>query len=150
MDLSSISAYQACILHARSDRNLRAIVASSLKEHKLTMNEWLLLALVAESDHGYEMKEVATLLAVGQPHITALLKNLLKQKVLSQSSGESDRRTRIITVTAKGKRLLATIERKVRRCLRDWMADIPPDDLTVYLGVVFKLAQKQGPKDSGP
>lgn len=143
MDLQSVTAYQACLVHARADRNFRGLVANALHPFGLTKNEWLLLAVVSEApDIGYGMKELADMLDVGMPHVTALLTKLDTQKLVIQKSVPEDKRRRFLLVTKKGSKLLHEIDAVIRDDLRNYLGDMSREQVVNYYSVVFLLANK--------
>lgn len=95
--------YEICLLHARSDRVLRSAIADQLEAAHITMMEWLLLGVVAKgSDKGSSMSDIAKSLCVTLPQVTALVNKLLPLKLVNQKSASSDRRSRLVSLTAKG------------------------------------------------
>lgn len=95
--------YEICLLHAQSDRSLRAAIASLLEESKITMMEWLLLGVVAAGpSKGMTMSEIAQSLNVTLPQVTALVNKLLPLKLVKQKSASTDRRSRLVSLTNKG------------------------------------------------
>lgn len=141
---NTISMYQACLLHSRADRALRMVVSRQLEQFNVTMMEWLLMGVVcAGPKEGMTMSAVAGALDVTLPQVTALTASLTKAKLLKQKVSRQDRRSRRLQATPAGKRLLEDIEKAVNTALRDWVADIPPDQLKQYLQTVTLLANRK-------
>lgn len=142
MVLTTMTMYQACLLHARADRSLRALVSKCLEKFSITRMEWLLLETVALSGDGMSKGEVAAVLNVSLPQITALTSGLVKMSLLSQQKGVADKRARRITLTQPGRQLIAGVEQDLRGAMRDWLADIPRSQLITYMLTMQLLAQK--------
>lgn len=135
--------YEACLQHARADRALRAVVSGQLEGLKITMMEWLLLGIVANGpEKGLSMSAVAQSLDVTLPQVTALVSNLVKQRLVKQKTQSYDRRSRHVMATAKGKALLEQIEASVGSAMRNWLEDIPKQQLVAYFDTVKQLAAK--------
>ncbi len=141
--------YQACLMHARADRALRLLIANQLEQFDLTMMEWLLLATVCNGPReGMTMSAVAGTLDVTLPQITALTNSLVKTRLVKQKVSSQDRRSRQLTCTIAGKRLIARIEDAVNDSMKQWLGDIPHDQLENYMHTVEKLANLAAEKDN--
>lgn len=146
INVREMTMYEACLLHSRADRNLRDVVAKQLDNHKLTMMQWLMLATVC--DHpgkGMTMSEVAKVLDVSLPQVTALMNDLVKAKYLRQKISNEDRRSRRLTCTIAGKRLAGKIESSINESMKNWLRDIPKDQLSSYMQTVEALAERNTP-----
>ena len=139
--------YELCLLHARADRALRSVVTRQLDSQQLTMMEWLALGSIVEAPkEGLSMSQIAAVLNVTLPQVTALVSNLTKAKVVRQKVLVSDRRGRQVQATAKGQRVMLRLEDTIADAVREWTQDIPPDELTQYIEVVKQLADKGNQK----
>lgn len=141
---AAVTMYQACLLHSRADRALRMVVSRQLDQFNVTMMEWLLLGAVsAGPKEGLTMSAVAAALDVTLPQVTALTAGLTKQKILKQKISRQDRRSRRLIATTAGKKLLTEIEQSVELAMRDWVADVPGEELKTYLKTVEFLATRK-------
>lgn len=148
-DNTTITMYKACLLHSRADRALRLVVARQLEQFNVTMMEWLLMGAVQNGPkEGMTMSAVASALDVTLPQVTALMANLTKLKLLKQKVSHQDRRSRRLVSTHAGKKLLESIEQEVDRAIREWVVDIPREQLQTYLQTVEILANRK-PSDGG-
>ncbi len=144
--MSDLTMYQACLLHSRADRTLRAVVSSHLEKLRITRMEWLLLAAVCEDPvEGIGMTALAVTLDVSLPQVTALLSHLLKGGFVKQREATNDRRMRYVSATKKGRVLIATIETSMRDTLKQWLVDIPRPQLEIYMRTVQQLATRRTP-----
>jgi DNA-binding MarR family transcriptional regulator len=78
------------------------------------------------------MRSVASLLAMDQTTLTAALKPLQRRGLLDIATDSADRRARLITLTLKGRRLLARavpIWKKTHLAVEDLLHDKDPDRL---------------------
>ncbi len=142
-EFEQFTMYEACLLHARADRALRTVVSSKLEGLNITMMEWLLLGIVVNGpEKGLSMSSVAHSLNVTLPQVTALVSNLVKQKLVRQKTQSYDRRSRHVMASPKGKALLEQIEISVGDAIKEWLKDIPETQLLAYMETVKHLAMK--------
>lgn len=138
-----INMYEACLLHARADRAMRGVVAHQLEGFKVTMMEWLLLGVVcAGPDKGLSMSGVAKELDVTLPQVTALVTSLVKLRLVKQKTQSHDRRSRHVIATQRGRLMLLDMETQIAKAMREWLEDIPQDELDTYFHVVRHLATR--------
>lgn len=143
MSISELTMYEACLLHANADRNLRTMVSRHLEKFGITRMEWLLLAAACEHSSGLHMSALSQLLNVSLPQVTALANRLLDAGLVSQRVEARDRRSRSLTATRRGKELIKKIEISMRNFLRDWLSDIPREQLEIYMQTVAQLATEK-------
>ncbi len=131
-------------MHTRADRNLRGVVAKRLETQQLTIMEWLALGAVSEgSKTGLSMSEIASKLSVTLPQVTALVTGLSDRKLTKQKVLASDHRSRQVSATLKGKRLLSKLETAVSKDVRLLTKDIPEDYLRSYKLVIQQLSEQK-------
>jgi DNA-binding MarR family transcriptional regulator len=139
-----MTVYEICLIHSKADRAIRLELARQLQEFNITMMQWLLLATVkAGSTNGVRMTELADILDVTMPQITALMNDLVKQKLTKQKINSTDRRSRRLTLTPAGKALLEQISPRIEKGVKHWLSTIPADNLKIYLDTAKKLANLQ-------
>ncbi|HTE58020.1 MAG TPA: MarR family transcriptional regulator [Verrucomicrobiae bacterium] len=143
-DTSPITMSQACLLHSRADRALRVVVSRQLEQFDVTMMEWLLMSVVCNGPkEGMTMSAVASALDVTLPQVTALTASLTKSKLVKQKVSRQDRRSRRLICAPSGKRLVEETESAINKAMKDWTADIPPEQLKIYLATVELLAMRK-------
>lgn len=134
--------YQACLLHSRADRVLRTVVSNQLERFNVTMMEWLLLGVVNEGPKdGITLSKIADVLDVSQPQVTALMDKVLAQKLAKQKILKQDRRSRSVVLTTRGKHLLEKIETSIADYIRNWLNDVPPEQLQAYWETIRYISQ---------
>lgn len=140
----SISMYEVCLLHSKADRALRVVVSKDLEQFDITMMEWLLMGVVSNGPkEGMTMSAVASTLDVTLPQVTALTASLTKAKLLKQKVSPRDRRSRKLVCTPAGRRLLEDVEVAIDRAMREWLSDIPREQLDMYFETVRILADRK-------
>ena len=133
--------YEICLLHAQSDRALRAMIAERLGDMNITMMEWLLLGVVARGkSSGLTMSEIAESLRVTLPQVTALVNKLLPLKLIKQKSASTDRRSRVVTITSKGQLTFDNASKTLDKAVNEWFDGISADQRESYSTVLKRLA----------
>jgi len=141
--------YEVCLLHSKSDRQLRLVVSRVLEPFGITMMQWLLLVSVSKGPNsGIRMTELSEQLDVTMPQITALMNDLVEQKLAKQKINSSDRRSRRLTVTSVGKKRLEEIDGCVEVALKKWLKPIPEDDLKGYYATLEHMARMDVPTNN--
>ena len=140
--------YEICLLHSKSDRQLRLVVSRELEPFKITMMQWLLLQTVSKGPNsGMRMTELSEQLDVTMPQITALMNDLVELKLAKQKINSSDRRSRRLSVTASGKKRLDEINGSIDKALKNWLKEIPTSDLKGYLATLKRMAEMEISKE---
>lgn len=133
--------YELCLLHARADRAMRSVVSKQLDSQGITMMEWLALGVVvAGPKDGVSMTHIAKVLDVTMPQVTALIGNLVSQKMIKQKVLATDRRGRQVIATIRGKRTLDKLEGIIAKSMRAWSKNIKKEQLKNYIMTVSDLA----------
>lgn len=134
--------YELCLLHARADRAMRAVVSRQLEVQKITMMEWLALGVVVTGPkNGVSMTNIAKVLDVTMPQVTALISNLISTKLIRQKVLASDRRGRQVMATLKGKRTIDKLELTIAKAMKSWSSHIEKRQLINYIKTVSELAK---------
>lgn len=140
--------YEACLLHSKSDRLLRLVVSRELEPYGITMMQWLLLMTVSKGPHaGMRMTELSEELDVTMPQITALMNDLVEQKLAKQKINSTDRRSRRLSITGTGKKRLEEIDGSIDRALKNWLDPVPEADLKGYFATLRKMPELETPSD---
>jgi DNA-binding MarR family transcriptional regulator len=133
--------YEVCLLHAQSDRALRAMIAERLSDKSITMMEWLLLGVVAGGKtSGLTMSDIAEALHVTLPQVTALVNKLLPLKLIKQKSANNDRRSRVVTMTSKGQLTLDEANAALDNAMDEWFDGLSTEQRESYSVVLKRLA----------
>jgi len=143
MDFAKVPTYEVCLVLVRSQRNVRALLQSLLKPYGMSLNEWLLLALIYEAPAGtLDMNELAEQLDVGKPHITALFADLLAVNYVEQSADPKDKRRKIVHITEHGTDVLQEVESVAKSGLEEWLGEVPDEEFDRFLKISVLLANK--------
>jgi len=123
---------------------LRAMVGNCLEQFKITMMEWLLLGVVGEAPkEGITLSHIADALDVSQPQVSALMDEVLSQRLVRQKVNKKDRRSRTVALTPKRARLVERIEAAITNHLKEWLAEIPKEQLQAYLNTIRFITESE-------
>lgn len=126
------NSYDFCVVQAHFDKKIKALSATALTNHKLTHMEWLVMCVINRSSKASTMSDIANELGVSLPQITALVTNLISKKLIKQKTILSDRRSKHLSLTIKGKRIMGKIEVALSKNLKSWLTDIPHDQFAYF------------------
>lgn len=142
-ELSSYSMYEACLLHSRAERVLKAIVGNHLKKYSLTRMEWIVLSTLNNfgKPKRMSMSELSKILDINLSQTTILIGRLSRQKLVEQRTSTKDKRTKILKITAKGSALIVEVEETMRGAMREWLSDVPRQQLKTYMATLQLLSK---------
>jgi DNA-binding MarR family transcriptional regulator len=119
------------------DRIIRSSTNQLLKQHKLTLMEWLLLnRLLTTSGKVIKVSEIAEHLAVSLPHFTALTNGLISKRLARQSTLANDKRSHVLVITKKGEDILEELQPKMYQLLRKIFINVQPGEVAAYQDVL--------------
>ncbi len=139
---TQLATYEAGMIQAAAFRNLTAFMTKALLPSNITMSEWSLLGALAVNGC-MRPSDIATLMDVKTPMATRLVKSLVEKGLIDEKPVSGDQRGKMIAMTKLGQALLCKQEKIIRDAMREYMADVPREDLNAYLRVLAYLARHQ-------
>jgi DNA-binding MarR family transcriptional regulator len=128
-------AYNLGLMQGRAYRTLSSHLTKALFPYDLSIPEWKLLGQLF--DHGnMKLAQLAALLSVEAPLVTALVDKLEKKQLVERTNDAKDRRAKVIVTTKKGSKLVEEIEPNVRATMRSLFKGITPEEIKTYLKVL--------------
>jgi DNA-binding MarR family transcriptional regulator len=122
-----------------------------LRERGLTQGEAHILALLAHS-HRANVADLHRGLAHKRSTLTSILDRLARRGLVTRAIGESDRRTFVVKLTAKGRKLAQRVQRHLVALERAVVRRVNAADVRGFNKVVAALEQeahqRAGPKQS--
>jgi MarR family transcriptional regulator, transcriptional regulator for hemolysin len=137
----SIPTYKAGLLQAQAYRALKQFLSGYLGKHNLVMNEWALLGLLNEGGP-MRLSALAKTLQVEPSLSTTMVNKLHKQGLVKRLNDPADSRAKQVMLTAKGGKLVDSVESDLRKEMKEYLQDISPAELILYINVLSKLASK--------
>lgn len=136
------SAFETSLALSRTDRAFQAMVTKKLKPLKLNAMQWLLLGVVEDADEtGISLGAAAKTLDVSLPQMTALSSKLVDARLLRIRTQRSDRRSRRVMLSARGRSTLENANGAVSDGLAVWFKPVPDNYLAFYRRVNNMLAK---------
>ena len=112
-----------------------------LRERGLTQGEAHILALLAQSGRA-NVADLHRGLAHKRSTLTSILDRLAGRGLVTRAVGESDRRTFVVKLTAKGRRLAQRVQRHLSALERAVVLQVSAADLKGFNKVVAALEQE--------
>lgn len=136
----NIKTYELIRLQAKTYRSLKNYFNSKLTDEKLSSLEWSVLGLLAKKADGLRFIEIAQNMGVEPPFVTELISQLEKQKLVKATDNPQDKRAKIVLLTDKGTKKLATIETTLEQKIMNLFSDISASEWQTYRNVMEKIA----------
>jgi DNA-binding MarR family transcriptional regulator len=133
--------YRAGLVQSKAHRSLTTFMNGQLKPAGITLPEWAVIGLLVESGE-QRPADIAQALAIKPPVATRVLAKLEAKGFLERADHAHDSRATTITLTAAGRQRAAELERRLRGAMKQFLSDITPVQLAVYLAVMEKIAAK--------
>lgn len=137
----SQATYEAAMIQSQAFRALANFMNKQLSEFHLTLSEWKVLGHLNEINL-MTPSEISKLLNVKSPISSRLLKSLSAKGLLSRRKDKADNRIFHITITSEGRGLVATVEKRLRSSMKEFLSDVDRNDLENYLKVLNLIARK--------
>jgi MarR family transcriptional regulator, transcriptional regulator for hemolysin len=133
----SLPTYQIGVLVARTHRVLKAHTDAVLAPYNLTSVDWAIIGLLHDdSSTGMKLSTLSEELGVEAPFITVRIKRLQDRNLVTVTSGTTDKRERLATITRSGSELVTTIEPVLRKESRAWLKGVGPLDVKGFITVM--------------
>jgi DNA-binding MarR family transcriptional regulator len=110
-----------------------------LKERGLTQGEAHILALLAHSPHRANVADLHRGLAHKRSTLTSILDRLARRGLVTRAVGQTDRRTFVVKLTAKGRRLAQRVQRHLSGLERAVVRRVKAADVRGFNKVVAVL-----------
>lgn len=137
----AIPTYRAGLLQAQAYRALKQFLSIYLEKHNLMMNDWALLGLLYDGGP-MRLSALAKTLQVEPSLSTTMVNKLHKQELVKRLNDPADSRAKQVMLTSKGGKLVYAVEHDLRRAMKEYLEDISPAELVLYINVLAKLAAK--------
>jgi DNA-binding MarR family transcriptional regulator len=133
--------YRAGMLQSQAYRALSNFLTEALKPHGITMTGWATLGTLRDQPE-LRLTEIAEILNVKPPVVTTMVRDLEKRGLVERQAQSGDNRVTKLTLTDPGQDLVDRVELELRKSLREYLVDVPINELVIYLRVIEKLAAK--------
>ncbi len=110
----------------------------ALKDHDITVAEWLCLGAVGSGIYGGG--ELATILGVTKGMASRQLGELQNRQLVQEIVDKKDARARTYQLTKKGKQLLSMADISATESMKQWLSSIEPAEVHIYIRVLAVVA----------
>lgn len=137
-------------IQTKAYRLLREHVYAVLSQYDLTPTHWSMLGIIIEAKDGIRQAEIARLMHVKAPLITAMAHKLQDKGVIHSVQNQFDARAKLLAITSEGKKFVKNIELELNKTLNQLLAGLTEKDLITYQKVLTTIIandsalQKQG------
>jgi DNA-binding MarR family transcriptional regulator len=108
-------------------------------------------ALIAINNHpGLDQTALCNVIAFDRSTIGDVVTRLEKKKLIRRLSGPVDRRTKSLSITPLGRRLLADIEAAVQATQRLILAPLKPSERGIFMGMLKQLVHLNNEHSRAP
>jgi DNA-binding MarR family transcriptional regulator len=114
---------------------------AALDEHGLSQGESHILALLAASGPS-TVGDLHKGLAHKRSTLTSILDRLAERGFVTRAVGEADRRTFIVTPTAKGRQVARVVHARLAALERAVQGRVTPDDVRAFVRVVSAVEEE--------
>ena len=111
---------------------------NSLTRGEITLPQFSAMECLVRQG-GCPMHQLALLLNISKPAATGLINRLLRQQLARRQHDTTDRRVVRVTLTAKGRRILAAIWAQKRRTLTRVFGQLTPGERAQYLRTLERV-----------
>lgn len=126
-------------LHAQGEEHVKKVMAMTLRQMKVVV---LVSCMTMERPEGIPLKMIAERLKLTLPAASILVEQLVQMGRLERSINPEDRREVRITLSAVGRANFESIRKYMDDAIRELVSDFPPEQLSVFSGVVNKCYEK--------
>ena len=132
----TIQSYISGTIYVTAYRTLRGRIAACLQRFELTPTTWSLLGIVMQARDGIRLNEVARILGVKAPLVTMLANELIDRGIINRIPHHIDKRAKLLVMTAKGKKFVASVEREMDNELKYLLDGVTELELRAYKKVL--------------
>jgi MarR family transcriptional regulator for hemolysin len=123
-------------LLARAARQWRRAADLRLEPFELTEATWLPLLRIARAPTAPRQKDLAASMSLDGSSVVRLLDNLETAGLIKRKEGETDRRAKIILLTARGRAIADKVETVARRIRGAALAGLSDKDIETTVRVL--------------
>jgi DNA-binding MarR family transcriptional regulator len=111
------------------------------EKFEMTLPRFELLAALDRVPDGLTMGELSRWLMVTKGNITGIAERLSEDGFIKRQPTPTDRRSFVVTLTPKGRRLFKEMETEYERFLDEIFADVSIDDFDAFTGVLARIKE---------
>ncbi len=109
-----MSAYKTTLNLLKLNKNIENEINEILIVSNISLPEWLILGIIKDEENP-RINDIAQIYNVDSPFITSVINKLEEKELVKKNESKEDGRSKIITLTAKSKKILATLELNAKK-----------------------------------
>lgn len=121
-------------------RKIQQRVNLLLSSYQLGSSQWVILGYLYKQRTPWRFTDIAEMLQVENPLVSRLMQPLAKQKLISVTIGQKDKRIRHAAITKKGCKLVEYLEVLLHDHMANWESGLNLDDSLLYVSLIEKIA----------
>ncbi|WP_102028603.1 MarR family winged helix-turn-helix transcriptional regulator [Salirhabdus sp. Marseille-P4669] len=125
----------------RLSKKITRFINHQLKPYQITTEQWSVLRTLSESDQ-ITQKELSERADKDQATLTKILDLLEKHLLIERVPNPNDRRSFLIAITSKGKRLSQEVAPYLNDIYKKLIRSIDEEKLTIYQEVMLSLEKQ--------
>jgi len=129
-------------LLARAEYRLTRELAAVLEEESATVEQWRVLALLADG-RGHAMSELARAALLPAPSLTRLVDRMVADNLAYRTADPEDRRRVLVRVTERGKALHARLVRRVEGAQDELLTAASDGEVAELAALLTELAARR-------
>lgn len=90
-------------------------------------------------DNGATVRKIKNILRVDEGYLSRTIEKLKKQGLVAKKQSKTDRRSYILSLTAKGKKVYETIEQRQKALVRSMIDHLSEDELDELISTLKKI-----------
>ncbi len=113
------SSYIEGIIIDRSVKKMKQAFSNILSDNKagITVDQWVIIDSLSQHGH-MSQKDLAERTSKDKASLTRMIDLLVKKKIITRKEDKEDRRRQLIRLTAKGGKLVTSLEQDIRALRR--------------------------------
>ena len=129
-----------------------ARVATVVGEHGLTPLQYAALLHLSwnADDAGLEQNILATRLNIDRNTASVVVEQLVKSGLTARQVNGADRRSRLLSLTAKGKKLYARLTPLVSQANAELLEPLPPRERKLFMGLLVRVIEGNVSRQESP
>jgi DNA-binding MarR family transcriptional regulator len=124
--------YKKAALQVVAYKNIRDTINSVLNRFDLNTMQWIILGTLYENATGLRITDIAKSLQVEVPLITTLASPLMREGLVSNRVSKTDRRSKPLALTPRGKEAVGQIEAELAKHLETLEQGLTDSEVTSY------------------
>ncbi len=138
-----MATYSVGLLQAKAYRILKQNTSLLLKPYELSTIDWALLGVLYEQENGVGPSEMAQILGVEAPFVTAMAESLEKKGFITRIQSSTDKRAKLVVLTKAGKNLVPKLESHLRKKSKHLIRGVSISELLAYRRVLKAIIENQ-------